>query len=254
MKVKRNNDKMFYAISAIIGAGKTTLVKNLSKKMNANPMYEPLKDNNYLNDFYTFITKYNSGEINKNINKLNINDNEKWMYKNSITFSMQIELLWKRYSMHQRAIFSTKSVIQDRFIAEDTIFAKMLAESNLMDKRDYDNYIGLYNIMKYTLNNPDLIIYLKTDPNIAYNRIMKRGRPCEKNMSLDYLLALNNNYEDYINEIKNWVPVKTYNWNDNINLENGDYDKLVDMIANDLFSYQKEYKNKYNFYRSMSRL
>jgi deoxyadenosine/deoxycytidine kinase len=46
---------------------------------------------------------------------------------------------------------------------------------------------------------PDVYIYLKTDPDICYQRWEKRNRNSEKSMDLDYLKKLHGKYEDIFN-------------------------------------------------------
>jgi len=220
-----NNDKLFIGISAIIGAGKTTLTNALAESLKYLGLFEPVSKNKYLDDFYKFINNYS--KIKENINSFNINSEDKWMYENSIVFNIQIEWLWRRYALHQQAIYSPVGIVQDRLLFEDVIFAKMLSDSGIMKKRDFENYIGLFNILKPNIEYPDLILYLKIDPSIAFERIKKRGRPCESEMSLKYLQDLNKNYEEYIESISKSCNVWTIDWNENINLENGDYDKIV---------------------------
>ena len=44
---------MFIGISGIIGAGKSTLAQNLAERLGYEAFNEPVKDNPYLEDFYT---------------------------------------------------------------------------------------------------------------------------------------------------------------------------------------------------------
>lgn len=44
----------------------------------------------------------------------------------------------------------------------------------------------------------DLIIYLRSDPELLYNRIKARGRPEEANITLEYLQALHERHEDWL--------------------------------------------------------
>jgi deoxyadenosine/deoxycytidine kinase len=44
----------------------------------------------------------------------------------------------------------------------------------------------------------DLIIYLRTDPEIAYKRMMSRGRSEEAGAPLGYLQLLHDAYEDWL--------------------------------------------------------
>ncbi|XP_075215674.1 deoxynucleoside kinase-like [Lycorma delicatula] len=48
----------------------------------------------------------------------------------------------------------------------------------------------------------DLIVYLRTDPEVAYQRILDRGRKEESALTLDYLVKLNQLHEDWLVENK----------------------------------------------------
>jgi len=63
------------------------------------------------------------------------------------SFPLQIHLLNKRFRQHQQIIWQGKGGVQDRTIYEDSIFARMLCESGLMDKRDFDTYSELFSNM-----------------------------------------------------------------------------------------------------------
>jgi deoxyadenosine/deoxycytidine kinase len=98
-------------------------------------------------------------------------------------------------------------VIQDRTIYEDVeIFARNLQEMNFMDKRDWENYRGLFSIMTSYLRQPDLIIYLKASTDTLLSRIKNRSRDYEKSIDPEYLHTLNVAYNKWINNIKN-IPV-----------------------------------------------
>ena len=49
---------MFIGISGIIGAGKSTLAQNLAKHLGYEAFNEPVKDNPYLEDFYTDMNRW----------------------------------------------------------------------------------------------------------------------------------------------------------------------------------------------------
>ena len=161
-------------ISGNIGVGKTSLAKILSKNYNWKLELESVKNNPYLSDFYK--------------------DMDKW------SFHLQIYFLNNRFEQNQKILNSKKPVIQDRTIYEDeVIFTKNLYESGYLKKREYDNYLKLFNsIIKY-VKPPDLIIYLR-NKNIGklVNNIEKRDRVFEKSIQIQYLKNLHLSYEKWI--------------------------------------------------------
>lgn len=129
---------LFIGISGLIGAGKTTLATSLSKVLNLPVYYEEVLDNSYLEDFYQDMRKY--------------------------SFPLQIHLLNKRFRQQQQIIWQGRGGVQDRTIYEDGIFAKMLADSGLMDSRDYATYVELFNNMANFMRRPNIIVHLDVSP------------------------------------------------------------------------------------------
>jgi len=165
------------AIAGNIGAGKTTLSEMLSKHFNWEVHYEDANNNPYLVDFY--------------------NDMVRW------SFNLQIYFLQSRYQQILQIRNGEKTVIQDRTIYEDAnIFAPNLHDMGLMSKRDFDNYLTLFDTMVSQIKPPDLLIYLQAGIPTLVNHIQSRGREYEGNMSLDYLRRLNNRYESWIKGYK----------------------------------------------------
>jgi deoxyadenosine/deoxycytidine kinase len=171
----------FVGLAGNIGVGKTTFTEIVAKKMDWIPYYESVADNPYLIDFYR--------------------DMSRW------SFNLQVYFLHKRFKTHHEMSMSNGGVIQDRTIYEDVeIFARNLQEMNFMDKRDWENYRGLFSIMTSYLRQPDLIIYLKASTDTLLSRIKNRSRDYEKSIDPEYLHTLNVAYNKWINNIKN-IPV-----------------------------------------------
>ena len=119
---------------------------------------------------------------------------EKW------SFHLQIYFLNNRFEQNQKILKSKKPVIQDRTIYEDeVIFTKNLYESGFLKKREYNNYLKLFNSIIRYVKPPDLIIYLRNN-NIGklVNNIEKRDRVFEKSIQIQYLKNLHLSYEKWI--------------------------------------------------------
>ena len=181
------NKNYIIGISGIIGVGKSTLTNDIGHKLNCEILKEPVETNEYLSNFYEDMSKF--------------------------AFPMQIYLLNHRFKQHQQMVWSYKSTIQDRTIYEDVIFAKMLNESQLMTDLDFQTYISLFQNMSNFLHRPDLIVYLDVEPEEALRRINLRSRDCESGMSIEYLRKLKMGYEDWLEDIKDRIPVLYVDWN-----------------------------------------
>jgi deoxyadenosine kinase len=180
---------MFIGIAGIIGAGKSTLSQKLANHFEYDAYNEPVDDNPYLADFYADMNRW--GAI------------------------MQIHLLFRRFEQHQQIVWNQgKGAVQDRTIYEDTIFARMLHEAGLIDKRDYDTYIGHFKVMKRFLVYPDVLIYLRVSPEISMQRIQERGRDAEGEIKLEYMEKLHQGYESFIEEMDHYTRVLTLDWNE----------------------------------------
>jgi deoxyadenosine/deoxycytidine kinase len=65
----------------------------------------------------------------------------------------------------------------------------------LLSKRDYENYISLFDTISDLIQPPDLLIYLRGSIPALVDQIQQRGREYEDSIRLDYLRRLNERYE-----------------------------------------------------------
>jgi len=178
----------FIGISGLIGAGKTTLARELGKVLNLPVYYEPVIENEYLEDFYRDMKRY--------------------------SFSFQIYLLNCRFRQHQQVLWNGTGGIQDRTLYEDSIFAKVLYEEGNMEEREYKTYLNLFRNMSNFMKKNTLIIHLDCKPEESLRRIKERARGCEVGITVDYLTKLYNGYEEFLKEISKVVPVIRVNYSE----------------------------------------
>ena len=165
--------KKFITVAGNIGAGKSSLVRLLSQRMNWQPFYEPVANNPYLTDFYA--------------------DMRTW------SFQSQIYFLTHRLRVYRDLADCQESVILDRSLYEDAeIFARSLSMQGYMDARDYETYDALYQTLLRFLPSPDLVVYLRASVDTLLARIQKRAREYERSISREYLEMLNVAYENWI--------------------------------------------------------
>lgn len=176
----------FIGISGLIGAGKTTLARELGKIMNLPVYYEPVVENEYLEDFYKDMKRY--------------------------SFSFQIYLLNCRFRQHQQVLWNGTGGIQDRTLYEDSIFAKVLYEEGNMEEREYKTYLNLFRNMSNFMKKNTLIVHLDCKPEESLERIKIRARGCETGITIEYLTKLYNAYEEFIKEISQVIPVIRVNY------------------------------------------
>lgn len=112
---------------------------------------------------------------------------------------MEVFYLKQRFEDVLAISKSDKNIIQDRSIFEGVyVFAATNKEMGNLSDRDYETYMELFDSMMSVVNQPDLMIYLKSSVPHLIGNIQKRGRDYEQAMSIDYLKNLNTKYEDFI--------------------------------------------------------
>ena len=159
----------YVAIEGTIGVGKTSLANLLCEKLGAKLVLESFEDNPFLSDFY--------------------DDPERHAFQTQLWFLLQ------RYQQQQelRQIDMFQNlVITDYMFVKDRLFASL----NLSEK-EMSLYDTVANMMEKNVIHPDLVIFLQADTETLMKNISTRGREFEKNLSEDYLDALNQVYNEY---------------------------------------------------------
>jgi len=165
--------KKYLVLAGNIGAGKSTLVSLLSKKLGYAPYFEPVAENPFLKDFYA--------------------DMKRW------AFHSQVFFLTSRAKAHRRLAGDPRSVVQDRSLYEDAeVFAKNLYLQGAMDEEEWATYLELYQTIASILPPPDLVIYIRSSVETLKNHIAKRARDFETAIPEPYLQGLNRLYEEWI--------------------------------------------------------
>jgi deoxyadenosine/deoxycytidine kinase len=177
------------SIEANIGCGKTTLLEKMEKsqlfisKKNIVFLKEPV-------DIWGRITD-DTGET--MLSKF-YGDIEKY------SFPFQVMAYITRLHLLKKTIEENPDI--DMIICERSlncdkeIFAKMLYEDGKIENILYKIYLNMFEMM--TCYNLDGIIYLHTKPEICSQRIKKRNRNGEENISLGYLEKCQKYHEEWL--------------------------------------------------------
>ena len=168
-------------VEGIIASGKTTLAKEVAKRLEFKVLEEPVASNPYLGAFYKDPKKY--------------------------AFGLQLFMLHHRYAMKQEAAYAAsrgavKGVVLDRCIAGDRAFARHHMKVGNIDPLDFECYEYCYRMMARSINPPTVLIYLNVQPKTAFERMKRRNREEESGVGLDYLSALKEEYEILLSEIR----------------------------------------------------
>ncbi len=185
------------SIEANVGAGKSSFLKIFGQKWpeQFNIIYEPLDE---------WQTKYT--DINNNILGLFYEDIPRWGY------TFQSNAFITRIQKYDYEKNPEKINLTERSILSDHhIFAQMLHDDKKMNDIEWKLYQNWFQWLSNKFNaKPDSIIYLRCNPNIAYERVKKRARSEEETISLEYLTRLSEYHDKWLlNETS--IPVKIIN-------------------------------------------
>lgn len=97
-------------------------------------------------------------------------------------------------------------------------FVENLHRTKLISLFEYDILDQWFNDCK-NLAPIDLIIYLRTDPEIVLKRIHRRARPEESKITFDYIISLHQLHEDWLINGKFPKPAPVISVDANISLE-----------------------------------
>lgn len=164
------------------------------------------------------------------------------MYKNDdiALHTFQIHLITKKADIYKKMVQNQETVIFDRTIFEDIMFARRKITNESTMKYYKQVWNDLVNQMKYNYGLPSLYILLESKWDTARDRILKRGRSFEIEMLKKDEKKFKELHEMYENEFPKilkdcgikFIKIKTDN-------------KEIFDVRNDV---KKELK-KYGFYK-----
>jgi len=158
----------FLAVEGPIGVGKTSLVERLVEKFDARKIMENV-DNPFLDDFYRD--------------------------RPGAAFQAQLFFLLNRYQqqkdLSQTDLFH-QLTIADYLFAKDKIFAYLnLDDSELLI------YDRLYSMLEFSVAKPDLVICLQASTEVLLERVRRRRREVESEVSEVYINEVNKAYNHF---------------------------------------------------------
>ncbi|KPI93162.1 Deoxynucleoside kinase [Papilio xuthus] len=106
-------------------------------------------------------------------------------------------------------------------------FVENAKKQNFLQEPEYQVLLKWFDYTEKSLDiSLDLIVYLKTTPQIVWDRMMKRGRSEESEVPLEYLQQVHDSYEKWINSPDIGCEVLTI-----------DADRDLDCVKEDLERY-----------------
>jgi deoxyadenosine/deoxycytidine kinase len=210
-----NWPKPLIIVEGNIGGGKSTAAKELAKRLNLRLLHEPV-DDELLQLFY--------------------DDQKRW------SFPFQMEMLHRRWAMQMSAAAETTveggydGSMLDRSLWGDLVFARSLAENGTMHRKEWDIYIAAVRNMSMVLFPPTVLLYLNARPETCLERIKERGRPQEKDITLEYLQMIHSGYQRLLAEAKvgfyPWshaVQIMVVPW-DPMTVSPSEWDRTAEML------------------------
>jgi deoxyguanosine kinase len=159
----------YIVIEGPIGVGKTSLTSLLADALGARLIFERAEENPFLPDFYKDAARFR--------------------------FQTQMFFLMNRYGQQQELAqpdLFTHTTISDYLFVKDRIFAYL----NL-DENELALYEQIYRLLEPSVVKPDMVILLQADTDTLLRRIKQRGRPFEKELSREYIAAVNEAYNRF---------------------------------------------------------
>jgi len=192
-----SNNGKFIAVEGNIGVGKSTFCDQLTKSRGADrtrlfpePVNKPA--------FRTLLGLYYA-------------DPARW------GFTFQMYALKERFKQHTLAaelVANGIDAVQDRSIYADGCFGRLVSMDGNMTQEEWDIYAETFGSLKRFLRYPDVMIYLRADPEVCHERTKTRGREEESGVPLDYLKRLHDEHEHLIDAMSRFTRVVVFDWNE----------------------------------------
>jgi deoxyadenosine/deoxycytidine kinase len=159
----------YIVVEGPIGAGKTTLAREIAQKVHAETLFEQPDQNPFLARFYDDMARF--------------------------ALPTQLTFLFQRADqlrgLAQLDLFR-RPTVADFLLDKDPLFARL----NLSDD-EFVLYEKVYAHLKPQTPTPDLVVYLQAPVSTLIERVHRRGVDFERTIPADYLARLADAYTRY---------------------------------------------------------
>lgn len=170
---------MKISIEGSIGSGKTTVINKIHNTIGIPIFLEPVdKWSKWLELYYK--------------------DPSRW----GTVFNIKVLLSYNEWKNNKKTVIYERSPL-----ACNRVFTKLQHKNKLITDMEYELFQDVYKQIAW---EPDYIIYIRTKPETAYERMKKRNRECESEVPLEYLIDLHTVYEELVLDMKESHPEKIF--------------------------------------------
>lgn len=160
---------MRIAIEGNIGCGKSSLMRTIEQSMKLPVVLEPVDT-----DWREGLTYF-------------YEDNRRWGF----TFNVNVLTTYSQWKNVKQEL-KTHVIFERSPVTCKQVFTQLHIDSGVMTDYEYNLYNSIYQQLAWA---PDVMIYLRTDPNVCLERMQTRGRQCEKGVPIEYLEGVHKKHE-----------------------------------------------------------
>ena len=192
----------FIVVEGPIGAGKTTLARQLGARLSADLLLEQPGENPFLALFYQDMTRH--------------------------ALPTQLFFLFQRArqleDLAQPDMFG-RATVADFLLDKDPLFARLTLSGD-----ELALYQRIYDTLKLRAPVPDLVVYLQAQPATLIERVKRRASSYERGISEEYLAILAEGYARFFYHYSA-APLLIVN-SENLNFVDrpGDFELLVERL------------------------
>jgi deoxyadenosine/deoxycytidine kinase len=209
-----------YILEGNIGAGKSTFLTVLSRTLpNIEVIFEPI--NNWQKNIYGQSLLSNFYQ-----------DSQRWAYTFE-TFAMACRI---REHLKDQENSNPFRIIERSIYSGHYCFALNGYANGYMSALEWHVYNQWFSMLIPSCKAPRGFIYVRADPEIAYQRIKKRNRTAEATISFDYVKQIHDYHErflihkvDILPSLKN-VPVLILDCNEDFEESTQKQGELIDQV------------------------
>lgn len=193
----------YIAIEGPIGVGKTTLSHRLAESLAAEVFLERPQDNPFLEKFY----------------------NDPGGYALAAQLSFLVQRARQIDQLRQGDLFANRCVA-DFLFAKDRLFAQLNLEG-----AEFDLYDEIFRRLAWQAPKPDCVIYLHAPVDVLMQRVRKRNRHEEANLTEEYLHQVSQSYEGYFSHYRETQLVVVDADSHDLVGSRDDYNALLEALA-----------------------